>query len=229
MGPISRMTLAWALDRLAAHRTAGDFDRWARDPDAGLAGRLVRTMRTPGAAAALDLGLAVQGDPAARATMATFSRYLFSDTTIGDEQRNSANQVISLSAVGDLLQMVRADQDIDPFLRALAPSLTPRTGTVPMGLRFLDRARGYDPDRVLTRVLANLTRRPATGDVLAPEPLVVLLDAMADTNRQTPSDRGPMGAADFQLALRAIADFFTDDRRSMAQFYQIVQQRRLPR
>ena len=229
MGPITRMTLAWALDRLAAHRTAGDFDRWARDPDAGLSGRLVRTMRTPTAAAAMDLGLAVQSDPAARATMATFTRYLFSDTILGDQERNSANQAISLSAVGDLLQMVRADQDIDPFLRALAPSMTPRTGTVPLGLRFLDRARGYDPDRVLTRVLGNLTRRPATGDPLAPEPLVVLLDAMADTNRQTPSDRGPMAATDFQLALRAVADFFTDDRRSMEQFYQIVQHRRLPR
>ncbi|MFO0608916.1 MAG: hypothetical protein U0324_37465 [Polyangiales bacterium] len=228
MGPITRMTLAWALDRLAAHRTAGDLERWARDPDAGLAARLVRSMRTPTAAGALDLGLAVRDDAAARATMAAFTRYLFSDTIIGDQERNGTNHAIALTAVADLLQVLRADADIDPFLRAMAPVMTPRTGTVPLGLRFLDRSRGYDPDRVLTRVLGNLARRPATGDALAPEPLVVLLDAMADTNRQTPSDRGPMAAADFQLALRAVADFFTDDRRSMEQFYQIVQRRRLP-
>jgi hypothetical protein len=229
MGPVARMTVAWALDRLEAHRTANDLERWARDPEAGLAARFTRSMRSPTAAAALDLGLAVQGDTMARGTLAAFTRYLFSDTVVGDQERNGSNHAIALTALADLLQVLRADADIDPFLRAMAPAMTPRTGTVPLALRFLDRARGYDSDRVLTRVLGNLTRRPPQGDILTPEPLLVLLDAMADTNRQTPSDRGPMSATDFQLALRAIADFFTDDRRSMEQFYQIVQRRRLPR
>ena len=228
MGPITRMTVAWALDRLAAHRAAGDLERWARDRDAGLSGRLVRTMQGSGFASAVDLGLVLHDDRGARATMSTFLRYLLSDATVGDSARTGTNLATTLSAIGDLLQVMRADQDIDPFLHAIAPAMTPRTGTVPLSLRFLDRARGYDTDRILTRVLGNLTRRPTTGDVLAPEPLSVLGDGIADTNRQTPGDHGPLNAMDFNLILRAVSEFFGDDRRGMEQFYQIVQSRRLP-
>lgn len=226
---LARIALAWADDRLAAHRAAGDLERWARDPDAGLAARLDRALRTPAAAAAIDLTLAVHGDPAARAAFAAFARHLFSDAVAGDPARDAPPRAIVLSALADLLQVARADADVDPFLRAFAPALTPRTGAVPRGLVFLDRARGYDPDRVLTRIFANLVRRPPAGDALTPEPALVLLDAVADTNRTTPSDRGPLSAADFASALRRVADFFTDDRRGMEQFYQIVQGRRLPR
>ncbi len=228
MAPITRMTVDWLTDRMAAHRTAGDLDRWARDPERGLAGRLATVMRGPVFASSVDLGLALYNDRDARATMGAFLSYLLSDTTLGDPARTGTNLATTLSAAGDLLQVVRADQDIDPFLHALAPAMEPRTGTVPLTLRFLDRARGYDPDRVLTRVLANMTRRPSGDDPLAAEPLSVIADAIADTHRHAPGDHGPLNALDFHEVLRNVAEFFSDDRRGLEQFYAIVQHRRLP-
>ncbi len=147
---------------------------------------------------------------------------------MGDPARTAPTSRRRSAPLADLLQVVRADQDIDPFLHALAPAMQPRTGTVPLSLRFLDRARGYDADRVLTRVLANMTRRPTGADALAPEPLSVIADAIADTHRQTPGDHGPMAALDFRAVLLNVAEFFSDDRRGMEQFYAIVQHRRLP-
>lgn len=227
MAPITRMAASWAVDRIAAHRTAGDFDRWARDPERGLAGRMTTSMRGPAFASALDLALALYSDREARTTMGAFVAHLLSDATTGDPARHGTNLATTLTSAGDLLQVLRADQDIDPFLHTLAPAMTPRTGTVPLSLRFLDRARGYDAERVLTRVLGNLTLRPAAADSLAPEGLATLVDAIADTHRLTPGDHGPLSALDFREALLQVADFFGDDRRGMEQFYAIVQHRRL--
>ncbi len=228
IAPITRMTTDWAVERLAAHRTAGDLDRWARDGSAGLAARLSSVVQGPAFSSAIDMSLALYNDRDARSTMGAFVTWLLSTSTVGDASRTGSNFATTVSALADLLQVARADQDIDPFLHTFAPAMQPVTGTVPLGLRFLDRARGYDPDRVLTRVLANMTRRPTGADALALEPLSVVADAIADTHRQTPGDHGPMAALDFRAVLLNVAEFFSDDRRGLEQFYAIVQHRRLP-
>ena len=225
IAPITRLTLDWLTERLAAHRTAMDLDAWARDPSRGLAARFATTVQGPAFASGLDLGLSLWNDRDARVVMGAMLGFLLSDTPSG---RNSTAFATTISAAGDLLQTVRADQDVDPFLHVLAPAMQPQTGTVPLALRFLDRARSYDTDRVLTRVLSNLAQPPMGGDGLAPEPLTVIADAIADTHRQTPGDHGPMSALDMRAMLLNVASFFSDDRRGMEQFYSIVQQRRLP-
>ena len=228
MAPITRMLTDWAAERLAAHRAAGDLDAWARGREGGLATRLENVVRGPAFASSLDLGLALYNDRDARVTMGNFMTWLLGGNTVGDPARTGSNLATTLSAAAELLQVARADQDIDPFLHTLAPAMQPQTGTVPLALRFLDRSRGYDADRVLTRVLANMTRRPTGPDALAPEPLSVIADAIADTHRQTPGDHGPMAALDFRAVLLNVAEFFSDDRRGLEQFYAIVQHRRLP-
>jgi hypothetical protein len=226
--PITRATVDWLIERLAAHRTAGDFERWARDSTVGLSGRLANVVRGPAFASGVDLGLSIWNDRDARVVLGALMTWLLSESqTVGDSARTGSNFATTLSSLGDLLQVVRADQDIDPFLHVLAPAMVPSTGTTALSLRFLDRSRAYDNDRVLTRVLANMTLRPE-GDSLGREPLSVLGDAISDTHRQTPGNHDSMSAMDFSLMFRAVAEFFNDRRRGLEQFYSILQQRRLP-
>ena len=45
----------------------------------------------------------------------------------GDATRTGNNLATTISATGDLFQIVRDDQDIDPFLHVLAPAMVPRS------------------------------------------------------------------------------------------------------
>jgi hypothetical protein len=77
-------------------------------------------------------------------------------------------------------------------------------------------------------VLGHAVERPATGDPLLPEPLTVIADAIADTNRERPGDHGPMSPQDVFVTFREVIAFLTDNSRGLEQFYAIVQRRRLP-
>ncbi|MFO0629355.1 MAG: hypothetical protein U0325_27510 [Polyangiales bacterium] len=123
---------------------------------------------------------------------------------------------------------LRADSEVDPILRPLAPMLTPSTGLAARACAFLDRARDRDADHVFTQVLGNLVRRPRRGDALAREPLAVVADAVADTHRERPGEHGPLGPMDVHLVLTNVRDFLADTSRGLEQFYAIVQHRRLP-
>ena len=163
---------------------------------------------------------------ALRVAVARLLTHLLDDTT--PDARNASPQATTLAAVSDLLQVLRDDDDIDPFLHSLAPAMTPRTGLVPQTLRFLDRARALDPDRALTSSLRNAVQRAPTSDAVTPEPLTVIADGIADTNREHPGDHGPLSPQDAFTVLREVVSFLTDQRRGLEQFYAIVQRRRLP-
>lgn len=219
---VTRALVGWLRERVAAHRAAGDLDAWAL----GLSGRLEAVVRDAPFAAATDLSLALRDDPAARVAVGRLVAHMMDGAAPG--ARGASPQATTLSALADTLQVLRADADVDPLLHSLAPAMTPRTGLVPQTLRFLDRARALDRDRALLGVLGRAVERPAAGDPLAPEPLTVLADAVADTNRERPGQRGPMSPQDVFYALREVISFLTDDRRGLEQFYAIVQRRRLP-
>ena len=214
--------MAWLRDRVAAHRAAGDLDAWSRN----LGARLATTVQGAPFAAATDLLIALDDDAPARvATLGLLTRLL--DETPA-AQGVPTSYAVTLTAAADLLQVMRADAEVDPVLRPMAPLFTPGTGLAAQGLRFFDRARERDPDRVLTGVLGNMVRRPAGVDATFREPLVVLADAVADTHRERPGLRGPLGPMDVHLVLTALRDFLGDTARGLEQFYAIVQRRRVP-
>ncbi|MEZ4392829.1 MAG: hypothetical protein R3A48_17215 [Polyangiales bacterium] len=218
LAPLTRALVAWLRDRVAAHRAAGDLDAWSRS----LGPRLATTVQGAPFAAATDLLVALDDDAAARvATLSLLTRTL--DETAGAAGAPS-NFAVTVTAAADLLQVMRADAEVDPILRPLAPVFTPSTGLAARGLRFLDRARERDPARVLTSVLGNMVRAPAGQR----EPLMVLADAVADTHRERPGQHGALGPMDVHLVLTALSEFFGDTSRGMEQFYAIVQRRRLP-
>jgi len=219
---VTRALVAWLRERVAAHRAAGDLDAWAL----GLSGRLETVVRDAPFAAGTDLALALRDDPAARVAVARLLTHMMSDAA--PNARTASPQATTLSALADTVQVLRADADVDPLLRSLAPAMTPRTGLVPQVLRFFDRARALDRDRALISVLGHAVERPATGNPLTPEPLTVIADAIADTNRERPGDHGPMSPQDVFYTFREVISFLTDNSRGMEQFYAIVQRRRLP-
>lgn len=218
---LTRQLVGWAADRVEAHRAAGDVAPWAR----GLSGRFAETVRGPLFATGLDLMLTFREDADARARMAELLTWLLNEQ--GGTAREASPFATTTASVGDLLQVMRADGEVDPILHAVAPAFVPRTGTTAMGLTFLDRSRALDQTRVLVEVLGNMVRRPTAGD--GPEPLTALADAIADTQRERPGERTPLSRQDVFVLLRTLTEFFSDDRRGLEQFYSIVNQRRLPR
>lgn len=220
--PITRAAVAWLRDRVAAHRAAGDLDAWSRS----LGPRLADTVRGAPVAAATDLLLALDDDAQARVATLSLLAYLLSENPATPGA--PSNLAVTVTAAADLLQAMRADAEVDPILRPLAPMFTPSTGLAARGLRFLDRSRDRDTDRVLLQVLANLVQRPAGNDPTAREPLIVVADAVADTHRERPGQRGPLGPMDVHLMLTNLRDFMADQSRGLEQFYAIVQHRRLP-
>lgn len=219
---VTRALVGWLRERVAAHRAAGDLDPWAL----GLSGRLETVVRDAPFAAATDLSLALRDDPAARVAVGRLLTHMMDDTA--PNARSASPQATTLSALAETVQVLRADVDVDPLLRSLAPAMTPRAGLVPQVLRFFDRARALDRDRALISVLGHAVERPTAGDPLTPEPLTVIADAIADTNRERPGDHGPMSPQDVFYTFREVISFLTDNSRGMEQFYAIVQRRRLP-
>ncbi len=219
---VTRAIVGWLRERIAAHGAAGDVNPWAL----GLSGRLETVVRDAPFAAAADLGLALRDDPAARVAIGRLLTHMMDDTA--PDARSASPQATTLSALADTVQVLRADADVDPLLHSLAPAMTPHTGLVPQSLRFLDRARALDRDRALIAVLGHSVERPSTGDPLLPEPLTVIADAIADTNRERPGEHGPMSPQDVFYTFREVVSFLTDNSRGLEQFYAIVQRRRLP-
>jgi hypothetical protein len=219
---VTRALVAWLRERVAAHRAAGDLDPWAL----GLSARLETVLRDAPFAAATDLSLALRDDPAARVAIGRLLTHMMDDTA--PNARSASPQATTLSALADTLQVLRDDADVDPLLHSLAPAMTPRTGLVPQVLRFFDRARALDRDHALIGVLGHAVERPAAGNPLTPEPLTVIADAIADTNRERPGTHGPMSPQDVFYTFREVISFLTDNSRGMEQFYAIVQRRRLP-
>jgi hypothetical protein len=225
---VSRLALQWARRRIAAHQMAGDLDPWAR----GLARRAAETTSGPSFASAYDLLVVLDSDPMARQAAGDMLSWLLDDS--GTNADNPFG--LTLSAAGDLVQMLRVDQDIVPILRAAAPAFQRRMnsvegteipdGLLPASLRMLDRSRDYDTDHVLDRVLINLVTRPnamSPGD----EPISVLGDAIAENVRVTPNEGKPLSRDDVRRMFEQVDSFFSDRSRGLEQFYYIVQHRRL--
>jgi hypothetical protein len=224
---VGRMTVQWARRRLAAHRTAGDLDPWAR----GLSRRAAELTSGPAFSAGYDLLMVLDSDTMARQATGDLLSWL-----LDDSGANADNPFgLTLAAGGDLLQMLRVDGDIVPLLRAAAPAFQRRMnsvegaeipdGVIPSALRLLDRARDYDREHVLDQVLVNLVARPS-GARPGDEPISVLADAISENVRVTPNEAKPLSREDVRRMFSEVDAFFSDRSRGLEQFVHIVQHRR---
>ncbi|MDP3277297.1 MAG: hypothetical protein Q8Q09_19065 [Deltaproteobacteria bacterium] len=225
---ISRHLLQWARQRIAVHRTAGDLDPWAR----GMSRRAAEVTSGPAFSAGYDLLAVLDTDVPARTAAGDMLSYFLDDS--GTNPDNPFG--LTLTAMGDALQMLRVDSDIDPLLRAMAPAMQRRVtstegveitdGLLMSSLRLLDRSRQYDTNQVLDRVLMNLVSRP-NPNVAGDEPISVLADAIAENTRVRPNENKPLSTDDVRRIFGEVESFFSDRSRGLEQFYYIVQHRRL--
>lgn len=224
---VSRLAIQWGRERLNAHRMQGDLDAWSRS----FARRAGETTSGPTFSAAYDLLTVMDTDPMTRRAIGDLLYYMLDDSAANSDN----NMGLTLSTLGDTLQMLRVDSDIDPFLHGLAPAFQRRVtspdgpeipdGTVPAVLRLLDQMRDVDTDRVMDRLMPNMVARSSANSNDAP--ISVIADAIAENSRTTPGDRGPLSRDDVRKVFGEVDSFFSDRSRGFEQFYYIVQHRRL--
>ncbi len=135
-----------------------------------------------------------------------------------------------LASVSDLLQVVRADGDLSPILRAVSVAANPRSdpagpGAADRTLQLLEAMGGdaYDRYHVLDYVLPALVT-PMNGGA-GVTPLEVIVDALADIHRVDAALAIPLDAEDYKYVMSTLREFLVSEERGLRQLYYIVQNR----
>lgn len=222
-------TLRLLREQLNAHcpdRETGAACPWARTE---LADKLATTFSGPLFAALMDVQEALRADEGARKATEQLLVHLLS--TASDPEAFQA----SLASFADVVQVLQADGDLSPILKAIAPAVSPSDD--PEGRGAADAMLGvlqalvddeYDPYHVMDHVLPAAVTPMDDGSDRAP--LEIILDAISDIHRidaEAEAADSPLGTADYATIFTNVHDFLTDDTRGLEQFYFIVQNRPL--
>src|SRR5690606_21530955 len=135
-----------------------------------------------------------------------------------------------LASMSDVIQIVRADGELAPILRAVSTAANPRgdeagPGCADRTIQGLQAMSGDDYDRyhVLDYVLPALVT-PMNGGA-GVTPLEVIVDAIADIHRVDAALAVPLDAEDYRYVMKTLRDFFLSEERGLRQLYYIVQNR----
>jgi hypothetical protein len=223
--------LARCPDRSSAAKCA-----WGRDD---LSRHLADVVQGPLFAATVDLLDVVRRDPEAHTELSQLIRYLL-DQTSGHEAEAS-----TIAAAADLLQILGDDPNLVPIYRALSdvggtplvdemgqvvrrPLLGAAVEVLARVFGRVDDAMGrelcakeIDPNRVLAIVLERLVT-PMGGS--ASSPIEVVMDVMADVNRQDPSSTAKLGPEDYENIAKEMSTFFLHKGRGLEQVYTVIRQ-----
>ncbi|MBK8255783.1 MAG: hypothetical protein IPK82_24340 [Polyangiaceae bacterium] len=203
--------------------TTGKCD-WASKE---LPDKLATTISGPVFAGLMDVQEALRADEAARLeTQRLLVHILSSDAD--PESYQSA-----LSSFADVVQVLQADGELAPILRALAPSVAPKddpngAGAGDSMLAVLQALVDdqYDPYHVMDYVLPAAVTPMDDGSNRAP--LEIFIDAIADIHRidaETESSDSPLETTDYGTIFTSVSQFLTSETRGLEQFYFIVQNR----
>ncbi len=222
-------TLHLLREQLNAHcpdREAGVTCEWARTE---LADKLATTFSGPMFAALMDVQEALRADEGARKATEQLLVHLLSSAQ--DPESFQA----TLASFADILQVLQADGELSPILRAMAPAVSPAddpegrgAGDAMLAVLQAIVDDEYDPYHVMDHVLpAAVTPMDGGADRA---PLEIILDAIADIHRidaEAEATNNPLGTDDYAAMFTTVHDFLTDDTRGLEQFYFIVQHRPL--
>lgn len=220
-------TLHLLREQLNAHcpdRESGGSCVWARTE---LADKLAATFSGPMFAALMDVQEALRANEGARLATEQLLVYILSSLDNQDTLQGT------LASFADVIQVLQADGELSPILRALAPAAAP--GDDPDGqgagdamIRVLMALTDdeYDPYHVMDHVLqAAVTPMDGGADRA---PLEVFIDAITDIHRidaeAEASDR-PLSVSDYGTIFESVGGFLTSETRGLEQFYFIVQNR----
>lgn len=222
-------TLHLLREQLNAHcpdREAGVTCEWARTE---LADKLATTFSGPMFAALMDVQEALRADEGARKATEQLLVHLLSSAQ--DPESFQA----TLASFADILQVLQADGELSPILRAMAPAVSPAddpegrgAGDAMLAVLQAIVDDEYDPYHVMDHVLpAAVTPMDGGADRA---PLEIIIDAIADIHRidaEAEATNNPLGTDDYAAMFTTVHDFLTDDTRGLEQFYFIVQHRPL--
>ncbi len=223
--PILLATLKLVRQQLNANcpnRENGVECTWAK-VDFGK--KLSDTISSPLFASMVDLTESIRQDDSARRATERYLQYLLQSANDGDTLQ------ATLASMVDVMQVLSDDAKLTPIIQAAAVASKPRSDSEPgcadrtvRALKALTNDK-YDPYHVLDPVLRNLVTPIDDGAGPALSPIEIMMDTIADVDRQDPSVADPLAPSDYGLIMGAVRDFMTDENRGLEQFYAIIQKR----
>lgn len=220
-------TLHLLREQLNAHcpdRETGGSCTWARTD---LADKLASTFSGPMFAALMDVQEALRADEGARLATEQLLVHILSSLESQDNLQGT------LASFADVLQVLQADGELSPILRAMAPAAGPADDPDGQGagdamIRVLMALTDdeYDPYHVMDHVLRAAVTPMDEGKDRAP--LEVFIDAITDIHRidaEVEASENPLAVPDYGTIFSSVGGFLTSETRGLEQFYFIVQNR----
>ncbi len=232
---LTQKAIPWLLARLDAHK--GDLNTWAD----GLVNRLAGVLAHPIAARGMDLFDKFWESKAAGDEVAALIQYLLDEDANPDLFQNL------LVSASDTLNFFDKDPDYTPAVRFVSLALSEGSldavnngGDTPnvdegTAYRFLEVTRSVSnvdqgPElSTLGKVLRNSVL-PMTGDLDGKSPLEVVIDLVADVNRDDPTQDtvATLTPDDNARVYDQINQFLTDPGIGLERLYQVIDNRELP-
>ncbi len=223
---------------------------WARCPEwpsascawaqTGLLADLTETVHGPLVAHGVDVLDALRRDTGARVETERLLTYLL-------DQNGASDAWVSLLATSaDAMQVVQDEPNIVPLFNVVATALEPVSrgagradGTgVDAFLTLLGRLTGnakgaggtdecgreIDPNQVMTRLMKGAVEPLLLPNKRTTTPFEVVVDTIADVNREAPErpSKDPLAAADYAGIADSVSSFLLDKESGLEQFYAIV-------
>jgi hypothetical protein len=212
------------LNANCPNRENGGGCAWARTE---LAEKLAATFSGPMFAALMDVQEALRADEGSRLATEQLLVYILSALDQDD------NLQATLASFADVLQVLQADGELSPILRAIAPAAAPGNDPAGQGagdamIRVLMALTNdeYDPYHVMDHVLPAAVTPMNDGADRAP--LEVFIDAITDIHRidaDAEANGDPLASPDYGTIFESVGEFMTSETRGLEQFYFIVQNR----
>lgn len=202
------------------------------------------TMGGPLFATGVDMMDAIRKDPEGRRQLGVMMQYLL------DEASGNDALASMLASANDVIQLMRDDANLVPFYKVLAAAMGPakkdergvivEKSLVDAQMSLLAKVSGrafdaegaeicsreIDPNQVLAVALGNLVTPIENGKLKGQTPLDVIIDVVADVNRNDPTRpyEGTLAKSDYGNVSREMIEFLTDKERGLEQFYEIIRQ-----
>lgn len=213
---------------------------WARDE---LVKKAEETLTGPLASAGLDMMEAIRADKDGRHEMEVLMQYLLDAASKNDALASM------LASSNDLVQLLRDEDNLVPLFHVLASAMdattTDKDGQLKKSLvdaqmallarvsgRYFDKEgkeickREIDPNQVLAVALGNLVTPINDGSFKGQAPLEVIIDVIADVNRNDPTQpyEGTLNRSDYANVSENVVDFLINKERGLEQFYEVIRQ-----
>ncbi len=214
---------------------------WAREE---LAKKAEESMAGPLMTAGIDMMDALREDPEGRRETEKLMEYLLDSSSKNDALANV------LASANDMVQVLRDDENLVPLYKVLAAAVDgskydakgklTQKSLVDAQMALLARMSGkyfdkdgkeicrneVDPNQVLASVLGKLVTPIKDGEFKGQAPLEVLIDVIAEVNREDPTEEydGTLQQKDYASVSRNVAEFLVDPQSGLEQFYEVIRQ-----